>query len=273
MTGKFNELLFKHMVLVCFRQLNIQWYWPRCPSPWHSRHVYPFVLLNFQCLVASSLGQSMPQVFSICLLIFNLRIHACNKNKITRFYRWQWKYLTALLSKCVPHGDHNFKDKCGIKLKIIEKTFLKNQWTLWDHVIPSAFYSFHLISFTRISRGQSHHKSGSLNNKYHSTCQSTARKSAANVRTPSVTSSEPLPNDLKTLPEPRPPLLAASTVAPAEISCSATGAWPLSAAKCSAVKPWAPGMRRGGCGCRRETKRIPNGMFFRAVGQKNVDRS
>ena len=51
------------------------------------------------------------------------------------------------------------------------------------------------ISYTRISRGPSHHKSGSLNNKYeyHSTSQSTARKSAANVRTPSVTSSEPLP--------------------------------------------------------------------------------
>ena len=40
------------------------------------------------------------------------------------------------------------------------------QWTLWDHVIPSAFYSFHLISFTQSSRGPSHHKSGSLNNKY-----------------------------------------------------------------------------------------------------------
>ena len=62
-------------------------------------------------------------------------------------------------------------------------------------MIPSAFYSFHLISFTRISRGQSHHKSGSLNNtyEYHSTSQSTARKSPANVQTPSITSSEPLP--------------------------------------------------------------------------------
>ena len=62
-------------------------------------------------------------------------------------------------------------------------------------MIPSAFYSFHLISFTRISRGPSHHKSGSLNNtyEYHSTSQSKERKSAANVRAPSVTSSEPLP--------------------------------------------------------------------------------
>ena len=33
-------------------------------------------------------------------------------------------------------------------------------------MIPSACYSFHRISFTRISRGPSHHKSGSLNNKY-----------------------------------------------------------------------------------------------------------
>ena len=67
------------------------------------------------------------------------------------------------------------------------KSLNPNPVNTWDHVIPSAFYSFHLISFTRISRGQSHHKSGSLNNKYeyHSTSQS-------NVRTPSVTSSEPL---------------------------------------------------------------------------------
>ena len=54
--------------------------------------------------------------------IFNLRIHAYNKNKITRFWHWQSKYLTALLSKFVPYGDHNFKDNCEIKLKIIEKT-------------------------------------------------------------------------------------------------------------------------------------------------------
>ena len=69
------------------------------------------------------------------------------------------------------------------------------QRTLWDHVIPSAFYSFHLIPFTRISRGPSTHKSGSLNNTYefHSTSQSTERKSPANVQAPSVTSSKPLP--------------------------------------------------------------------------------
>ena len=63
-------------------------------------------------------------------------------------------------------------------------------------MIPSAFYSFHLISFTRISRGPSQHKKWILKQQvyeYHSASQSTARKSAAHVRTPSVTSSEPLP--------------------------------------------------------------------------------
>ena len=76
---------------------------------------------------------------------------------------------------------------------------------------------------------------------------------------------EPLPsprqshaqNDPKTLPGPRPSLSAASTLAPAEISCSTTAAWPFRAAQCSAVSPRAPRMRggwRGSCRCRRETK-------------------
>ena len=60
MTGNFDEFWFKNMMLACLGHLNIQWDWPRCPSSWHSRHLYPFVMLNFQCLVASSLGQSMP---------------------------------------------------------------------------------------------------------------------------------------------------------------------------------------------------------------------
>ena len=65
-------------------------------------------------------------------------------------------------------------------------------------------------------------------------------------------------NNTKTLPGPRPPFLARSTAAPAEISCSTTAAWPFAAAKCSGVSPRAPRMRRrrrGSCGCRRETKR------------------
>ena len=81
-------------------------------------------------------------------------------------------------------------------------------------------------------------------------------------------------NDPKTRPGPRPSLSAASTVAPAEISCSTTVAWPLRAAQCSAVSPRAPRMRcgrRGCCGCRRETRRS-NGMFIQVVKQKG-DRS
>ena len=140
-------------------------------------------------------------------------------------------------------------------------------------MIPSAFYSFHLISFTRISRGPSHHKSGSLNNKYeyHSTTQSIAENHLPMY--------EPLPsprqshsqNDPKTLLGPRPFMTAASTLAPAEISCWTTAGWPLRVAKCSAVRPRAPRMQRGprgSCGCRQETRRS-NGMFLRVVGQKN----
>ena len=109
---------------------------------------------------------------------------------------------------------------------------------------------------------------------------------------PNIPMYEPLPsprqshsqNDPKTLLGPRPSLSAAPTVAPAEISCSTTAAWPSRAAKYNAVMPrhrrkalcsgnWprAPRMRRGrrGClGCRRETKRS-NGMFLRVVGQNS----
>ena len=62
-------------MLACLGHLNIQWDLPRCPSSWHSRHLYPFVMLNFQCLVASSLGQSMPHSCSfkdpMCFPLFS----------------------------------------------------------------------------------------------------------------------------------------------------------------------------------------------------------
>ena len=183
-------------MLACLGHLNIQWDWPRCPSSWHSRHLYPFVMLNFQCLVASSLGQSMP--------------HSCSFKDPMCFPFSNSGYMPATKIKSLHStaGSENIWQLCCQNLFHTAITISKTnvgsstksskkqiQWTLWDHVIPSAFYSFHLISFTRISRGPSHHKSGSLNNKYeyHSTSQSTARKSPANVRTPSITSSEPLP--------------------------------------------------------------------------------
>ena len=126
--------------------------------------------------------------------IFNLRIHACNKNKITTFYRWQWKYLTALLSKFVPYGDHNVKDKCGIKHKIIKKTNPVNT------LRPRDSFCFLLVSshffYPNCNRPIPAQKVD-LNNKYeyHSASQSTARK--FNVPTPSITSSEPLPKRLE----------------------------------------------------------------------------
>ena len=255
MTGNFDEFWFKNMMLACLGHLNIQWDWPRCPSSWHSRHLYPFVMLNFQCLVASSLGQSMP--------------HSCSFKDPMCFPFSNSGYMPAIKIKSLHSsaGSENIWQFCCQNLFHTAITISKTnvgsstksskkqiQWTLWDHVIPSAFYSFHLISFNPNFKrpGPSHHKSGTLNNKYgyHSTSQS----------------KEPLPsprqshsqNDPETLPGPRPLLSPASTVAPAEISCSTTAAWPPRAARCSAVWPRAPRMRRGKRGC--------------CIGQ-NVDRS
>ena len=145
-------------------------------------------------------------------------------------------------------------------------------------MIPSAFYSFHLISFTRISRGQSHHKSGSLNNKYeyHSTSQSTARKITCQctslfhhlVRATPKTNRKPFQGHGR-LWWPRPP-------------------WPLqrSAARprrrrLSQPRDAAPsGLGRRGCDAEGGQLRLPwrneaysHGMFLRVVGQKFLDRS
>jgi hypothetical protein len=144
-------------------------------------------------------------------------------------------------------------------------------------VIPSAFYSFHLISFTRISRGQSHHKSGSLNNKYeyHSTSQSTERKSAANVRTPSITSPEPLPK------RPENPSGATAVFVghvhrgPRRDQLLDHGglAFPSRPMQRRLASGAEDATRKaGGCGCCRETRRS-TGMFLRVVGQIFLDRS
>ena len=154
---------FKNMMLACLGHLNIQWDWPRCPSSWHSRHLYPFVMLNFQCLVASSLGQSMPHSCSLkdpmCFPFFSF------------FSISGYMPATKIKSLHSTAGSENIWQLCcqnlfhtaitisktnvGSSTKSSEK---QNQWTLWDHVIPSAFYSFHLISFTRIATGPSQHK-------------------------------------------------------------------------------------------------------------------
>ena len=92
---------------------------------------------------ASQLFFQGSHVFSI----LNLRIHACNKNNITTFYRWQWKYLTALSSavKICSIRRSQFRRQMWDQAQNHQKKQI--QWTRWAHVIPSAFYSFHLISF------------------------------------------------------------------------------------------------------------------------------
>ena len=138
-------------------------------------------------------------------------------------------------------------------------------------MIPSAFYSFHLISFDPNFKRPIPSQKWILKKQV----PLNALKAQHENQLPMY---EPLPsprqshsqNDPKTLPRPRPRLSTASTVAPAEISCSTTAAWPFSAAKYSAVLPRAPRMlrgRRGSCGCRRETKRIVMGCFSGSLGK------
>ena len=146
-------------------------------------------------------------------------------------------------------------------------------------MIPSAFYSFHLIPFTRISRGPSHHKSGSLNNKYGylSTSQSKERKSPAHERTPSVTSSEPLPK------RPGNPSGATAGASVGRVHLGPRRDQQLDHGGMAFVS--RPMQRRPASGVEDATRnagrlRLPSrnkayshGMFLRLVGQKNVDRS
>ena len=156
-------------------------------------------------------------------------------------------------------------------------------------MIPSACYAFHLISFTRISRGPSHHKSGTLNNKheYHPTSQSKEQIISSNERTPSVISSEPLPK------RPENPSGATAAVVdrvhrgPRRDQLLDHGG--IAFVKRFTQRRPASGAaestrKAGSCGCRRETKRIVMGcfsrwlgkkmwMFFRVVRQNSEDRS
>ena len=116
----------------------------------HGTHAICHAELSmFGCVKCGTINAS--QLFfqgSHVLSIFNLRIHACNKNKITTFYRWQWKYLTALLSKFVPYGHRSFKGKCGIKLKIIKKNRSSEHFeTTWFLLLATRFISFLLPDF------------------------------------------------------------------------------------------------------------------------------
>ena len=153
---------------------------------------------------------------------------------------------------------------------------------------PSAFHSTHAFALhvwpfltpelQQAPIPSSHHKSGSLNNKgeYNSTSQSTARKSAANVRTPSVTSSEPLPK--------RPENLSGAT-AVVFLGCVHLGrrrdqlldhggvAFQSRLMQRRLASGAEDATRKAGLLRHRgETKRS-NGMFLRVVGQIFLDRS
>ena len=235
MTGQFDELWFKNMMLACLGHLNIQWDWPRCPKTWHSRHL--------SCWVFNVWSR---QVW---------HIHACNKNKITTFYG---ENIWQLCCQNLFHMAITIsKTNVGSSSKSLKKHFKKTSEhfeTTWFLLLSTRFISFLLPEF------QEAHpitKSRSLNNKYTNTTQHP--KAQHENQLPMY---EPLPsprqshsqNDPKTLPRPRPSLRVASTLAPAEISCSTTAAWPFRAAQCSAVRPRAPRMRRG----RRGQLRLPS---------------
>ena len=167
----------------------------------------------------------------------------------------------------------NSKDKCGIQLKVIKSS--KSS----QHLRPRAFHSCPpclVISFPRISRHQSEHKSGSFNSKYRPTSQSKARKSPAHVRTPSITSSEPLPK------RPENPS-GATAVVVGRVHRGPRRDQLLDHGGVAFLS--RPMQRRPASGAEDATRtvgqlRLPSrnkayshGMFLQVVGQKNVDRS
>ena len=161
-----------------------------------------FVMLSFQCLVASSLGQSM--------------LHSCSLKDpmcfpfLSFFSISGYMPATKIKSLRSTAGSENIWQLCCQKsFHTIRRSQFQRQ--MWDQaqnhfketkpvntLRPRDSFCFLLASshfvcpnFKRPIRAQK----VDLNSKYgyHSTSQSTARKSAANVRTPSVTSSEPHP--------------------------------------------------------------------------------
>ena len=105
-----------------------------------------FVMLSFQCFVASSLAQSMPHSCSfkdpMCFPFSISGYMPATKIKSLHSTACILSDSMSLLSKFVPYGDRNFKDRCGIKLKIIKKT---NPVNIGDHV-PSTHVP-HVWSF------------------------------------------------------------------------------------------------------------------------------
>ena len=189
--------------------------------------------------------------------IFTLRIHACNKQK-HYILPLAVQILTALLSKFVPYGDHNFRDKCGIKLKIIKKTDPMNT------LRPRDSFCFLLVSshffypkFKRPIPSQKYILKQQV--RVPLSIPKHSRKSPAHVRNPCVISPEPLPK------RPENPSRATAVVVGRVhrglrrdqlLDHVAMAFVSRTLQRRHASAPRMRGGRRGSCGCRRETKRL-----------------
>ena len=149
MTGKIDDvLILKNMMLAYLGHLNIQWNWPRCPSPWHALHLSCWVfnvwsrqVWDNQCLTA--VLWRIPCVFHFFSFFSISGYMPATKIKSLHSTACILSDSMSLLSKFVPYGDRNFKDRCGIKLKIIKKT---NPVNIGDHV-PSTHVPPHVSPF------------------------------------------------------------------------------------------------------------------------------
>ena len=221
----------------------------------------PFVMQSFQCFVASSLAQSMPHSCSfrdpwpMCFPFSNSGYMPATKIKSLHSTAGSENIWQFCCQNLFHKGDHSFK------MCLQTQNHLKNNEhfeTTWFLLLSARFISFLTPEF------QEAHPLTKWILKQHVPLN--ILKQNTKISCPCTNSQ----NNPKTLPGPRPFLSAASTVAPAEISCSTTAAWCPWAAKCSAVRPRAPRMRprrRGCCGCRGETKRIVMGCFSGWLGK------
>ena len=269
MTGKIDDvLILKNMMLAYLGHLNIQWNWPRCPSPWHALHLSCWVfnvwtrqVWDNQCLTAVlwriPCAFHFFSFFSISGYMPATKIKSLHSTAGSENI-WQlqmWDQIQNHFKETKPVNTLRSRDSFCFLL-VSSHFFYPN----FNRPIPSQKWI--LKQQVRVP----------LNIPKHSTkitCQCTNPFHHLVRATPKTTRKP------ETLPGPRPSLLVASTVAPAEISCSTTAAWRVSAARCSAVQPRASRMRRGrrAAAAAVEKQGDSHGMFLGVIGQKNVDRS
>ena len=186
-----------------------------------------------------------------------------------------FKHL-AVPNSCKCFNLFQFEVKLGSRSKSQDTS---SHWTFCDSMLASAFQScclpLHVRSFLFREFQEANPSS---KDKWHKDLlrPSTTQHPKAQHEN-QLAMYEPLPsphqshsqNDPKTLPGPRPSLLAASTVAPAEISCSTTAAWPSRAARCSAVRPRCRGCDAdgGAAAAAVEKQSVAMGCFSGLLGK------